>query len=83
MNNNLQVIEQNGQLLVDSREVAEMVDKRHKDLLEAIRGYEKYLIGGNFRPTDFLSRAHTKTNLIEISLAILLLVKDATWLLTK
>ncbi|MGM0969389.1 MAG: Rha family transcriptional regulator [Bacillota bacterium] len=53
MNNNLQVIEQNGQLLVDSREVAEMVDKRHKDLLEAIRGYEKYLIGGNFRPTDF------------------------------
>ncbi|MCY7627435.1 phage regulatory protein/antirepressor Ant, partial [Bacillus safensis] len=36
MENNLQVIEQNGQLLVDSREVAEMVDKRHADLVRSI-----------------------------------------------
>ncbi|MGG5776080.1 Rha family transcriptional regulator [Bacillus subtilis] len=52
-NNNLTVIERDGQLLVDSREVAEMVKKNHKDLLETIRGYENYLISGNFRPTDF------------------------------
>ncbi|MCY7650527.1 Rha family transcriptional regulator, partial [Bacillus safensis] len=39
MENNLQVIEQNGQLLVDSREVAEMVDKRHADLVRSIESY--------------------------------------------
>ncbi len=39
MNNNLQVIEQNGQLLVDSREVAEMVEKRHADLVRSIESY--------------------------------------------
>ncbi|KAA0547545.1 Rha family transcriptional regulator [Bacillus sp. BGMRC 2118] len=49
----LKVINQDGQLLVDSREVAEMVAKQHKDLLETIRGYIEHLISGKFRPTDF------------------------------
>mgnify|MGYP001059116016 CR=1 FL=1 len=39
MENNLAVIEQNGQLLIDSREVAEMVEKRHSDLIRSIKGY--------------------------------------------
>lgn len=37
--NELTVISQNGKLLVDSREVAEMVDKRHDHLLRDIKGY--------------------------------------------
>lgn len=39
MNNNLTVIERDGQLLVDSREVAEMIGKRHDHLLRDIEGY--------------------------------------------
>ncbi|MEW3992265.1 Rha family transcriptional regulator [Bacillus altitudinis] len=43
MGNNLTVIEQNGQLLVDSREVAEMIGKRHDHLVRDIDGYFKIL----------------------------------------
>ncbi|MEC3756052.1 phage antirepressor KilAC domain-containing protein [Bacillus halotolerans] len=43
MENNLKVIEQNGQLLVDSREVADMIGKLHKNLVRDIDGYVKVL----------------------------------------
>lgn len=49
----LTIINQNGQLLVDSREVAEMTEVRHADLLEKIKGYIQYLENGNFRSQDF------------------------------
>jgi len=39
--NNLTIINQNGQLLVDSREVAEMTGIRHDNLMRDIRGYIK------------------------------------------
>lgn len=39
MENNLTVIERDGQLLVDSREVAKMIGKRHDHLLRDIEGY--------------------------------------------
>ncbi|WP_338712522.1 Rha family transcriptional regulator [Bacillus pumilus] len=54
MENNLQVIEQNGRLLVDSREVAEMVEKRHADLVRSIESY-LVVIGQNakLRSDDF------------------------------
>jgi len=51
--NQLNVINRNGQLLIDSREVATMTGKQHKDLLENIRGYIRHLTSGNFRPLDF------------------------------
>ena len=51
--NKLTIVNENGQLVTDSREVSEMVGKQHKDLLESIRGYIKYLISGNFRSSDF------------------------------
>lgn len=51
--NQLQVINQNGQLLVDSRDVAEMIGVRHSDLLERIGGYIKHLTNGKFRSLDF------------------------------
>lgn len=41
--NELQVINFNGQYVVDSREVAEMVGKRHADLLRDIETYTNYL----------------------------------------
>ena len=49
----LTIINQNGHLLVDSREVAEMVEVRHADLLEKIDGYIQYLQNGKFRSDDF------------------------------
>ncbi|MCY8513780.1 phage antirepressor KilAC domain-containing protein [Bacillus atrophaeus] len=53
MNNNLTVIEQNGQLLVDSREVKDMLDMRHSDLLGKIDGYIQILENGKIRSQDF------------------------------
>jgi len=51
--NQLKIINQNGQLLVDSREVAEMTQVRHADLLEKIKSFIKYLTNGDFRSSDF------------------------------
>jgi len=51
--NNLTIINQNGKLVTDSREVADMVDKRHSDILSDIRGYIEHLTNGNFRSLDF------------------------------
>lgn len=53
MNQELTVIEVEGKLLVDSRDVAEMTKVRHADLLEKIDGYLKYLTNGDFRSLDF------------------------------
>lgn len=41
------------ELTLDSREVARMVDKNHKELLRDIRTYEGYLGESNFALTDF------------------------------
>jgi len=49
----LTVFNQKGQLLVDSRDVAEMTGKQHKDLLENIRNYIGHLLSGEFRSDDF------------------------------
>ena len=38
---------------IDSREVADMLGKRHGDLLESIGGYIQYLENGEFRSQDF------------------------------
>lgn len=43
MENELEVINKDGQLLVDSREVALMVGKEHDQLMRSIRGYVKVL----------------------------------------
>lgn len=51
--NDLTIINREGILVVDSREVAEMIGKRHSDLLESIKGYVQYLTNGNFRSLDF------------------------------
>lgn len=49
----LTIINSNGQFVVDSREVAEMIGKRHCDLLETVHGYIKILTNGKVRSLDF------------------------------
>ena len=50
----LTIINQNGKLLADSREVAEMIGKQHKNLLRDIQGYIKAIEdGSNLSSQDF------------------------------
>lgn len=49
----LQVIDHGGVEVVDSREVARMIDVRHADLLEKVSSYCNYLANGKFRSLDF------------------------------
>lgn len=51
--NELKVFEQNGQLLTNSRDVAQMVEKDHPKLLRDIRTYCNYLNESNFGLVDF------------------------------
>ncbi|WP_227483528.1 Rha family transcriptional regulator [Clostridioides sp. ES-S-0001-03] len=52
--NNLTIINQNNQFLVESREVAELIEKKHDNLLRDIRGYKKILEdSSNLRSQDF------------------------------
>ncbi|SPF51207.1 putative SPBc2 prophage-derived antirepressor protein YoqD [Candidatus Desulfosporosinus infrequens] len=51
--NKLQVINQDGVYVIDSRDAAEMTDVRHSDLLAKIATYETHLTNGEFRSLDF------------------------------
>ena len=51
--NELRVFNFNDVEVVDSREVAEMTNVRHADLLEKVNGYIKHLTNGKFRSSDF------------------------------
>ncbi|MGG4552567.1 Rha family transcriptional regulator [Paenibacillus humicus] len=51
--NQLQVVQRDGKFLVDSRDVAEMIGKQHKDLLRDIRNYNSILLSANLRSVDF------------------------------
>jgi Rha family phage regulatory protein len=51
--NELTILKQEGKLLVDSREIAKMIEKNHKELLRDIRTYESYLGESNFALSDF------------------------------
>lgn len=50
---NLTILNHNGELTTDSREVADITGKRHSDLLESIKGYIQHLTNGNFRSLEF------------------------------
>ncbi|HBF7723471.1 phage antirepressor KilAC domain-containing protein [Clostridioides difficile] len=51
---NLTIIKQNNQFLVESREVAELIEKKHDNLLRDIRGYKKILEdSSNLKSQDF------------------------------
>jgi len=58
---NLQVINHENILMVDSREVAEMVDRQHNELMKSIRQYCEYLGQGNIAQSEFFTES-TYTN---------------------
>lgn len=51
--NNLKVVTIKGQLVTDSRDVAEMIGRPHNELMKSIRTYVEYLGQGNIPHTDF------------------------------
>lgn len=53
MTTDLQVVKYGDQLVVDSRQVAEMMGKPHNDLMKSIRQYTEYLGQGDFPQSDF------------------------------
>lgn len=59
----LTIINQNGKLLVDSREVAEMIEKNHKELMRSIRGYIKIIEdSAKLRSQDFFIESTYKNS---------------------
>ena len=54
--NELTVLNKQGILLVDSREVAEMVEKEHSNLMRDIRGYENILENSKLNSQNFFIR---------------------------
>lgn len=54
----LQVLEQNNDFYVDSREVAEMVDKQHKHLIRDIENYESVILQSpKLDPADYFIKS--------------------------
>lgn len=59
--NELSIIHKNGVDVIDSREVATMVEKPHSDLMKSIRNYTDTLNAGDFSSVDFFI-PHTYTD---------------------
>ena len=59
----LQIIRKNGVEVVDSREVAQMVEKPHNDLMKSIRNYCEALIAGDFSLNDFFIESSYKDSI--------------------
>ncbi|MEK3973680.1 Rha family transcriptional regulator [Psychrobacillus sp. FSL K6-1267] len=57
----LKVISLDGQLVTDSRDVSEMLDKRHTDLMRSISGYVEILENAKLRSQDFFIPSTYKT----------------------
>ncbi|MYL45014.1 hypothetical protein GLV94_05115 [Virgibacillus halodenitrificans] len=51
--NQLKVVSRDGQLVTDSREVAKMIGKEHKELMRSIRQYAGILTSANLRSSEF------------------------------
>lgn len=51
--NNLKVVSIDGRLVTDSRDVAEMIGRDHKELLRSIRQYSTILTSANLRSSEF------------------------------
>lgn len=49
----LRIIKRGNQLVTDSREVAEMVERQHKELMRDIRHYCQVLNERNLAPVEF------------------------------
>jgi Rha family phage regulatory protein len=81
--NKLNVIERDGQLLVDSREVAEMVGKEHKNLLRDIKSYVSILTGSTLSPLNFFVESSYKDSKGEVRACFLLTRKGCDMVANK
>ncbi len=84
--NQLNVSLVNGAEVIDSREVAEMIGKNHKDLLRDIRGYVEIMDnfnGRNFAPVDFFIPSSYKDTKGEIRPCYLLTKKGCDMVANK
>ncbi|MGM9572709.1 MAG: Rha family transcriptional regulator [bacterium] len=79
----LQVINHKGQLVVDSREVAEIVDKEHKNLLRDIKNYCDILTSSNLSPLNFFLESTYKDQKGEIRPCYLLTKKGCDMVANK
>ena len=61
MTTDLQVVKYGDQLVVDSRQVAEMVSKRHADLMRDIENYNQILENAKLRAHGFFISSSYKT----------------------
>lgn len=59
---NLEIIEHEGQLVANSRQVAEMVEKRHADLIRDIKNYENVLTNAKLRSLSYFIEASYRDN---------------------
>ena len=57
----LKIVKYGNQLVVDSRDVAEMVEKRHADLMRDIENYNQILENAKLRSQDFFILSSYKT----------------------
>lgn len=55
--NKLQLINENGKIYVDSRQVAEMIGKDHAMLMRSIRNYEEILATAKLQAPDFFIKS--------------------------
>ena len=56
--NDLKIIKHNNILMVDSRDVAEMVDKPHDQLMRSIRTYIEYMESAKMQSQEFFNESH-------------------------
>ncbi|MBU8568844.1 Rha family transcriptional regulator [Virgibacillus pantothenticus] len=79
----LTVVSHKGKLVTDSREVAEMVGKRHAELLRTIKGYEGILAERNFASGDFFIESAYKDGNNQTRLCYLLTKKGCEMVANK
>lgn len=80
--NQLKVVSLDGQLVTESRDVAEMVAKEHKNLLRDIKGYEQILLGSTLsaaKAGEFFIQSSYKDSTGRELPCYLLTKKVATW----
>ena len=75
----LKVMNHEGKLVTDSRDVADMVEKEHKHLMRDIRGYIEILGKSNFGLSDFFIESTYKSNQNKDLPCYLLTKKVVTW----
>ncbi|MCY8281234.1 MULTISPECIES: Rha family transcriptional regulator [Bacillus] len=79
----LKIINNNGDLMVESRQVAKLTGKRHTDLIRAIKSYLDILTDAKLRPLEFFVPSTYEDNKGETRLCYLLTRKGCDMVANK